>query len=414
MKLRVPSKVLPLLMLAFGIVLPGHAQTQSQANVLTLEQALNRARTRAPALLAARARIEEARGRLRGASIPLQSNPAIEGTVGSRSSPQGRSTAADVSVSQDFEAFGRKSARIAGAQAGITSANAVSQETGRLLLRDVSGAFMRALAANEKLKVLTTADSVAADFLRTAEKRYQAGDVPILDVNLAKNSAARTHAELRSGRAELTNALGDLRVLLGMSRDEQFTPAGQLKDFGTYDVNALINAAQDRPDIKVLEGELREAESEIRLGNTFKSPDFGVIGRYQRDQGDNIVEGGVRITLPVFSRGQELTAVGSARVSRIRAELQALKTAISNEINTAFDAFSYRVEAAQELQNRALPSLEENETLARRSYEEGEIGLAELLLIRREILETRLAYVTTLLEAALADIDLQFRAGALK
>jgi cobalt-zinc-cadmium efflux system outer membrane protein len=405
-------QALLLLLLVCGIAEPVHIQAQTTS--LTLEQALNRARTRAPALLAARARIEEARGRLQGASILLQSNPVIEGTVGPRFSNQGRTTDADVSVSQDFEAFGRRSARILGAQAGVARTIAASQETGRQLLRDVAAAFMRALAANEKLKALTDADKLASDFLSAAERRYQAGDVPILDVNLARTGAARTHSELRSGLAGLASALGDLRVLLGMAPDEQFTPAGDLKNLGQYDLNALISSAQDRPDIRVLESELQEAESEARLGNTFKSPDFGVIGRYARDQGDNITQAGIRITLPVFSRGQELRATGNSRASRIRAELEASKTAIRNEISSAFDVYRFRTEAAQELEIRALPSLQENETLARRSYEEGEMGLVELLLIRREILETRLSYANALLEAALAGVDLQSKAGVLR
>jgi cobalt-zinc-cadmium efflux system outer membrane protein len=66
------------------------------------------------------------------------------------------------------------------------------------------------------------------------------------------------------------------------------------------------------------------------------------------------------------------------------------------------------------LEQRALPSLDENETLARRSYEEGELGLAELLLIRKETLETRLLYVNTLLDAFIAGVDLQSKAGFLK
>lgn len=414
MKGRRSMRAQLLLLLVLVIAVPGHAQTQGQANVLTLEQALNRARLKAPALLSARARIEEARGRLKGASILLQSNPAIEGTVGPRFSNQGNTTDGDVSVTQDFEAIGRRNARIAGAQASVTRESAASRETGRALLRDVAAAFMRALAANEKLKVLTTAEQVSSGFLDTAERRYQAGDIPILEVNLAKNGAARARAELRSGRAELVTTLGELRVLLGMSPEEEFSIAGDLTGFKKYDVAALVSTAEDRPDIRVLESELQGAQADVRLGNTFKSPDFGAIARYQRDQGDNIVQGGVRVTLPLFSRGQELAATGSARAARIRGELEAIKTAIRNEIKTAFDAYTYRAEALQELERLALPSLLENETLARRSYEEGEIGLAELLLIRREILETRLAYVTTLLDAALAGVDLEFKSGVLR
>src|SRR6476661_9756020 len=176
----------------------GSAQDQPQSTNLTLEQALSRARLRAPILLSARARIEEARARLRGSSILQQTNPMVEGTVGPRFSDPSNVTAADVSVSQDFEAFGRRSARIAGAQAGVSREIAASHETARQLLRDVATSFARALAASERLKVLAAGDQLASAFLDTAERRFQAGDIPVLEVNLAKNSAARTRAALLS------------------------------------------------------------------------------------------------------------------------------------------------------------------------------------------------------------------------
>jgi cobalt-zinc-cadmium efflux system outer membrane protein len=321
----------------------GLAQAQT---VLTLDQALNRARLKAPALLSAKVRIEEARGRLKGASIFQQTNPTIEGTIGPRFSDQGNTTDGDVSLSQDFEAIGRRTARVAGAQTGVTREIAASRETGRALLRDVAITFMKALAANEKLKVLTTAEQVSSGFLDTAERRYQAGDIPVLEVNLAKNGAARARAELRSGRAELVTSLGELRVLLGMSPEEEFTVSGDLASAKKYDLAALVTTAEDRPDIRVLESELQGAQADVKLGNTFKSPDFGVIARYQRDQGDNIVQGGVRVTLPVFSRGQELTATGSARANRVRGELEAIKTAIRSEVKTALEVYGYRALSA--------------------------------------------------------------------
>jgi outer membrane protein, heavy metal efflux system len=123
-----------LLMLLVGLsVFRSPVVAQTPSSVLTLDQALNRARLRAPALLSARARIEEARGRLKGASLPLQNNPAVEGTLGPRFSNQGRTLDTDLSISQDFEALGRRSARIAGAQTGVTREIAASRETGRAL-----------------------------------------------------------------------------------------------------------------------------------------------------------------------------------------------------------------------------------------------------------------------------------------
>ena len=205
-----------------------------------------------------------------------------------------------------------------------------------------------------------------------------------------------------------------MRVLLGIPGEQDFSISGDLKASGEYDLEALTKGVEDRADIRLLESELQQALSDVRLGNTFRSPDFGIVGRYQRDQGDNIAQAGVRISIPVFSRGQELTATGNARANRIKAELQSLKTAARSEIKSAFDAYTNRVEAVKELERRALPSLDENENLSKRSYEEGELGLAELLLIRRDTLETRLQYVNALLDAFVAGIELQSKAGVLR
>jgi outer membrane protein, heavy metal efflux system len=232
MKIKQLIQVLFSLLLLSGVGLPSMAQKEPRDNALTLEQALNRARLKAPLLLSARARVEEARGRLKGASIILQANPTIEGTMGPRLSDQGRTMDGEFSVSQDFDVLGRRSARIAGAQIGVAREIAVSSETGRGLLRDVAVAFTRALAANEKLRVLTTAEQVSSSILETSERRYQAGDIPILEVNLAKNGTARARAELWAGRADLVTSLGELRVLLGMSPEEDFLVSGDLKTPG--------------------------------------------------------------------------------------------------------------------------------------------------------------------------------------
>jgi cobalt-zinc-cadmium efflux system outer membrane protein len=66
------------------------------------------------------------------------------------------------------------------------------------------------------------------------------------------------------------------------------------------------------------------------------------------------------------------------------------------------------------LETDAIPGLDENEQLTTRSFDVGQIGLPDLLLIRREILDTRFQYLDALLEAALARIDLDTSAGVLR
>lgn len=388
---------------------------RGQDRTLTFEQALDLARTRAPIVLSARARIEEARGRLKGASVLFQQNPVIETEAGPRLSTPNRFTDVDVALTQDIELRGRRKARIAGAEAGVAKEIADSGEATRRLLREVADSFSRALAAQERVRLLTTTEKLAQDFLQIAERRYRAGDVAVLEVNLSRTSAARARAELRIAAADLSTELGELRVLLGMKARESLAVTGDLRERGAYEQTTLLaRSIEERPDFKALQAELREAQADVRLGEGFKWPDFGFTTRYKRDTGDNVYQGGVKITLPVFSRGQELQATGSARASRIRLEMEALRNAVQHEMSSSLETYESRVEASMELERGALPSLTENETLAKRSYEEGEIGVAELLLIRKEMLDTRLAYVNSLLETKLAEIELQFRAGVLR
>ena len=109
-----------------------------------------------------------------------------------------------------------------------------------------------------------------------------------------------------------------------------------------------------------------------------------------------------------------MQAVGLARTRRLDLEIAAAKRAVSVEVRTAYDVYNFDVAAVEELERNAISSLEENENLARRSFEEGEIGLAELLLIRRETLDLRTIYTERLLEAAIAGIELESRAGVLQ
>jgi hypothetical protein len=58
--------------------------------------------------------------------------------------------------------------------------------------------------------------------------------------------------------------------------------------------------------------------------------------------------------------------------------------------------------------------LKDNDALARRSYEVGQIGLGELLIVLRETAAVRAALLERLADAAEARIELAARAGVLR
>jgi cobalt-zinc-cadmium efflux system outer membrane protein len=387
------------------------ASAWADEGVLTLEAALARARQQNPAIASARARIEEARGRLRGAST-LRDNPVLESAIGRRSQ-SGTPADLDVGLSQTLELGGRRGARVAGAQAEVAREVASADDTARTVLRQVADGFLRAVHAEQRVNVARAAETHAADVHRIAERRHSAGDIAVLEVNVAASAQARARSEVLTAQASRAVALGELRVLLNLAPEEPLSVSGELGERRSYELGELMARAFQRPDLRALEAELGAAEAEIRLGRGFAWPDVSPAIRYERDEGKRVLWGGLTVTLPFFNRGQELRAVGEARAQRIRSEIGSLKHAVQNEIKTALEAYLLRLQAADELR-ATLGALDDNEDLVRRSYAAGQIGLAELLLVRREVLETRLAALDRLLDAAQAASELESRAGMLR
>jgi cobalt-zinc-cadmium efflux system outer membrane protein len=388
------------------------ANAQPQARAMTLAEVLARAREQAPQVVSARLAVEEMRGRLLGASLRLQTNPELEANLGNREGPDSRFTDFEIGLGQRFEPRSRRSARVAGANAAIAQSSANVDETTREVLRLAAGAYFRVLHAQERIRLLGATQDLAANVHSVAERRFKAGDIAVLDVNIARASLARVRAEREAAEAVRSLAVGDLKQLLGIDGDIRVE--GELTRGTQPDLTALLQAAAQRPELRALEAGVQEAEAEAQLGRTFGRPEYGVGVRYAREEGDQIVLGGVTISLPVFSKGQELTAVGSARAARLRAQLDAARTRVQLEVRSLFEAYSRRIAAVRVLDTEAIPGLDENETLTARSFEVGQLGLPELLLIRREILETRSQYLDALLEAALASIDLDASAGVLR
>jgi cobalt-zinc-cadmium efflux system outer membrane protein len=246
----------------------------------------------------------------------------------------------------------------------------------------------------------------------TAERRFKAGDIAVLDVNIAKASLARVRAEREGAEASKALALGELRQLLRLEVDVGLD--GTLSRPAEADLAAALQSASQRPELRALAAAIQEAEADVRVGLSFAKPEYGVGVQYSREEGDQIVLGGMTVIVPAFSRGQEERAIGSARAARLRAELDAARIRVQAEVHAAFDAFNRRLAALQVLEADAITGLDENEQLTTRSFDVGQIGLLELLLIRREILDTRFQYLDALLEAALARVDLDASAAILR
>jgi cobalt-zinc-cadmium efflux system outer membrane protein len=402
----------PITATAALVLLYGH--TAAAQTVLTLEDVIARARERAGSVTVARARIAEAEAAVVEASARSRQNPLLEASGGPRSGRGERSTDLEIGASQLFETGGQRDARIAAAAATVDRERAVASQTSRQAVFDAASAFVRGVAAGERLRIAEEADTIARETRAATERRYKLGDIAAIDVNLAQIAAARTTAELRGARADLAEAVAAVRALLRISADEVVELRGALTTLPLPPLPSLQAAVANRPEFLVLDAEAKEAEAQLQLGRALGRPDIGVRVAYEREESSNVLLGGLSITLPTFQRGQGTAALGAARAARVRVERETTRDVVLAELTAAHAGYEQRAQLVSTLEQEALLAVADNESLARRSYEVGELNLMEFLLIRRDALQTRILIVERKLDAALGRLLVDYLAGVLQ
>lgn len=377
---------------------------------LTLADVIAIARRDAPEPRVARARVDEARALLIGARLWSTENPVIETTIGPRWSAQ-RSTDFDVGLSVPLRLGRARAHRIEAAEAETRQAGALADEALRIARGEAVAAYFRVLHAQRKVALATERLTLASEAEQAARDREVAGDVAQFEVDLAHGEVARARSAVASGRATLLRREADLRARLGIDAAQQLVVDGELGDGARLGVDDLDYSAP-RPDAEAARSEIAIARAESAVARTARLPDLSVRITYAHEDDADIALFGVSLTLPLFNRGQGDAGRAHARETRARIELALREQIASNEIVGAHSSYRAFVDALAPLEQDAIPAAQANADKAIESYRAGKIDLAALLLIRRELLDTRTDHLDALLEASLAAVDLWVALGS--
>lgn len=386
------------------------AQEQPRPIVeITYESALALARQQAPALAAARARAREAESQVDAASV-WRFNPQLSGAVGPRLRSDETTVDWSASAQQWLEIAGQRGDRVEAARAGAAAGVARSEDTQRLLLRDVSLAFIAALYWERRIALAEENLRLAEGVARVATRRHEVGDVGGLEQSVSALTVVRARSDADRARASLTQAEGRLKALLGIEASAQLVCLGDLRQLGILE-EAKTDVG-DRPDLRALRADIRQAEAEAALGRAGRVPDIALGASYSREESADIVQGTLTIALPVFDHGQGTAVVAEARRERLRSELDATTGTAAIEASTARATAGILSAAARRFEEEGLGVLERSERLATASYEAGAIPLGELLAVRREFVQAKLDHADLLLGAATARAELAASTGA--
>jgi cobalt-zinc-cadmium efflux system outer membrane protein len=397
---------------AWALAVPSLALAQSP-QPLTLDHALELATHQNPEVLIARAREVEARGRLTTASVRLANNPDLDLFLGSRQLSAGGSTPeVDVSLFQRVEIAGQRGLRIASATAQIAQRSADVEMAALTARAATAGAFYRALHAERSRELASQAEQLADDVANAAQARFQAGETAILDVNLARVEQARARRDRLAAEGQLERACGELREILALPPDSPVAVDGDWPGATPPPLDSLLARVADRPDIRALTAGVTEADADWRLTRAATRPDLIAGLGLRREGGEPIAGAHIGFSLPVFQRNAGVQASAAARLDAARLSLETRRRELETRLRSAYKQYMAAVEALSALTAGGLPLVEENEQLARESYQAGKLNLVDLLVIRRQGVAARGETLDAQLGVALAATELRLAAGS--
>lgn len=385
----------------------GVAPAAAQADLyrLTLGEALELARTSNPALEAERQRPGEARGELTSARLPLRENPEIEGSVGPRTGAREPSTTdVEVGLEQRLEIGGQRRHRIERASAAVAAAEAMAEESARQLDLAVAETFYEALAASEEVRLLEENEALAAGLEELARRRLELGEGTQLELNTVRIRRAEAARRLAAGRAALGAALVSLAELLAVPPGEAPQPQGSLPTAAAVEGEAelLSHATASRPDLVVARGEVERARAAVALADAEAIPDITLGVSLGREEGQDVALAGVRVPIPLVQRNQGERETARATLRRQEAELAHRRLLVAAEVRRAWQGYSAARAASELYDAQVLAAQAESLELLERAYEAGEVSVAELVVIQRELLDGRLGGLEARLELARA------------
>lgn len=388
---------------------------------LTLEQAWEQAEQANPALRSTLANLAAAEGELNDARALLWNNPQITVERLRREIPHATDPTQinrewSAGLAQTFEIAGQQGARHRAAEQSLAATQEVIAETRRQLRAEVEQRFVRVLSLQLRIQTEEQTLKLIEQAAAMVGKRVAAGEDSRLDGNLAKVEAERSRNQVYLFREQLIQARAELASLLQFPAGKALEVAGALDPgTGPYTMEALLMAATSRPALLALDYREKAAKSRLDLERASVYPDV-TVGLTSAREGpadvrEKVTGLSISLPLPLFRRNDTGIGRATTELTQTQIENQAARRDTRAQVFALWERLENLKARVQRLTESVLPSLDENQRLSSISFRAGEIGLMQLLLVSRQVLDGQRDLLDARTELRLAKIALEAAAG---
>ncbi|MGH7619414.1 MAG: TolC family protein [Gemmatimonadaceae bacterium] len=388
------------------------SQQRSDTLVLSRRQTVADALAHNAQIDVAREQIAEARARrVTGVAVPdpqltaafdQASGPFAFGGAGSR--PVG------LSLAIPFPDKFRLNNRIGLADIRNNESNLRLQQ--QSIAVQASAAYDSLLVALKHRENLQEALTLANDFLKRTQARFEAGSAAKLDVIQAQVGVAQANTDLISNEGDIATAQASLNRALGRVSGAPIVPSDSLDipvalpDSATIDEIALTN----RPELTMLQQQQQGAKATTSLVKEFWLPDLTFA--VQRDyvgQGSPQFTTGISLPVPfIYWQHSKGDIAQSEHFEReLAATYRDARAQVTQDVRTAYANASTSMKQALFIRDELVPAAREAYRVASTSYNLGGSSALDVITARTALLSalSQLADALAAANTARADLD---------
>ncbi|MFO3427803.1 TolC family protein [Legionella pneumophila serogroup 1] len=309
---------------------------------------------------------------------------------------------------QAFPISGRIAKQKTVARLDVLKTMAEIREAERQLSAKVANAFYAAMITERRTQQVNYLLRINQELVDVIHNRYHAAEISKLDENAARIEYLRIGQEkhllhsLRISQYALLNQLMGREANSPLSLKMDFIAERTLLKLPRLKALALKN----RPDRQSIALSIERANADRRLAKAERFADWTVGLGVQQDK--IVVEEGppqpadrtlgvtLSVPLPLFNRNQGRILEASHTGTQAIMALRALNLSIETEVTSNYGQLKALQMSLRETQQVSLKLAVENVTLARDSYENGQISFLNVLQVQKQQNDLQTTYLNTL------------------
>lgn len=374
-----------------GFVLAGEARAQT----LTMGNALQRALNASPRLTAAERDVGIARGQRiqSGALINPEISYEQDNSFGSGAYRGTRSAESTLQISQMFELWGKRDARIAAGQAGLDVASIGRQAVRLEVLSETAIAFVTVLGLQRRIQILDEQIAAIDAITPLLQRRVEAGASSVAETGRAEVASALVKADRERTRSALATARRELAILMGDTAPKFAAVSGRLEAIGKPPAFQSVIAAIDaNPQLVRWKAVYAQRNAELLLARLKPYPDVTVAAGWRRynETGDNAVRLSVSVPIPLFDQNQGNILSAQESLAKTAAERQANRNTLIVIAGRAYDSLQGSLRELAILRDTAIPKARDAAAAISEGYGQGRYSLLEVLDAQGSVAQARL------------------------